>query len=199
MGADGSERISVHADTAPEAAMLSLVELVEKKHPALVVIDPLIRLVRVRDEKAYAEVYSALAPLIDSARATGTHILLTHHSGKALKSDAIDSPLGSTAIGGAVSTLIVLKRTESYRSIQTVQRIGPDFPETVLVFDEETRQVSIGGTKAEADRGEVEEEIVEYLENLEPGKRKRNRRLSIMLKARTQSSARRSARWSITR
>jgi RecA-family ATPase len=87
------------------------------------VIDPLFRLARIRDEKAYAETYYALGPLIDVAREAGTHVMLTHHAGKSAKADAIDSPLGSTAIGGAVSTLIHLKRTETMRTIQTVQRI----------------------------------------------------------------------------
>jgi hypothetical protein len=64
---------------------------------------------RIRDEKAYAETYAALGPLIDIAREVGTHVLLTHHAGKSAKSDAIDAPLGSTAIGGAVCTLILLK------------------------------------------------------------------------------------------
>jgi hypothetical protein len=163
MGADGTEPITIHADPAPEAAILSLVDLVMKVRPALVVIDPLFRMVHVRDEKAYAEVYSALGPLIDTSRASHTHILLTHHSGKGLKSDAIDSPLGSTALGGAVSAVILLKRTESHRSIQTVQRIGTDMPETLLSFDLETRRLSVGGARAEADRHEVENEIVEYL------------------------------------
>jgi len=128
-----------------------------------VVIDPLFRLAHIRDEKAYAEVYAALGPLIDTARETGTHILVTHHSGKAQKADAIDSPLGSTALGGAVSTLIVLKRSDSYRSVQSVQRIGADMPETVLSFDSATHRLSISGTRAEADRQAVEREIVEYL------------------------------------
>jgi hypothetical protein len=133
MGADGTEPIRIHADAAPEAAILSLIELVREESPALVVIDPLFRMVRVRDEKAYAEVYAALGPLIDTSRTTGTQILLTHHAGKAIKGDAIDSPLGSTALSGAVSTLIVLKRTESYRTIETVQRTGEAMPETVLL------------------------------------------------------------------
>ncbi len=149
-----------------------LVDLVRKQRPALVVIDPLFRLAHIRDEKAYAEVYAALGPLIDLARETDTHILLTHHSGKSLKGDAIDSPLGSTALGGAVSTVIVMKRTESYRSLQTVQRIGVDLPETILSFDPETRLLSVGGTRVEVDCLEAEREIAEYLkaggEKLEP-------------------------------
>ena len=172
MGADGTEPILIHADTTPETAIPLLVALLREQQPVLLVIDPLIRMVRVRDEKAYAEMYTALGPLIDVAREVGTLIVLVHHSGKSVKSDAIDSPLGSTAIGGAVSTLIVLRRTESYRSIQTVQRTGIDMPETVLIFDPKTRLLSIGGTKAEADRREIEKEIVEYLENLKAGEQK---------------------------
>jgi hypothetical protein len=163
MGADGTEAIDIHADTAPAGAIFALVDLVRNQRPALVVIDPLFRLAHIRDEKAYAEVYAALGPLIDAARETGTHILVTHHSGKAQKGDAIDAPLGSTALGGAVSTLIVLKRSDSYRSIQTVQRTGEDMPETVLSFNSATHQLSIGGTRAEADRHAIECEIVEYL------------------------------------
>lgn len=163
MGADGTEAIDIHADTAPAGAISALVSLVRNQRPALVVIDPLFRLAQIRDEKAYAEVYAALGPLIDTARETGTHILVTHHSGKAQKADAIDSPLGSTALGGAVSTLIVLKRSDSYRSVQSVQRIGADMPETILSFDSETHRLSIGGTRAEADRRAVECEIIEYL------------------------------------
>jgi hypothetical protein len=163
MGAGSADRIEVHAEAAPALAILALIDLVRKQRPALVVIDPLFRLAHIRDEKAYAEVYGALGPLIDLARETDTHILLTHHSGKSPKADPIDSPLGSTAIGGASATTIVLTRRESYRTIQTVTRIGPTIPETVLSFDAETRLLSMGGTRAEADCKEMESEIIEHL------------------------------------
>jgi hypothetical protein len=164
MGADGTEPIDVHADTAPASATLSLVDLVRKRRPALVVIDPLFRLAPIRDEKAYAEVYAALGPLIDLSRETGTHILLTHHAGKSPKADPIDSPLGSTAIGGAAATTIVLNRRGAYRTVQTVTRIGQVLPETILSFDPETRLLSVGGTRAESDCQGIEKEIVEFLE-----------------------------------
>ncbi len=164
MGTVASDPISVHAAAAPVEAILALITLVREQRPALVAIDPLFRLARVRDEKAYAEVYAAMGPLIDLARETGTHILLTHHAGKSLKSDAIDSPLGSTALGGSVATLLVLKRVSDYRTLQTVQRIGTDMPETVLTFDEATHLLSVGGSKAEADCNALEKEIAEYLE-----------------------------------
>jgi hypothetical protein len=123
MGAEGKEPIYIHAAAAPAEGIAGLCDLVRARRPVLVVIDPLFRLARIRDEKAYAETYYALGPLIDVVREAGTHVMLTHHAGKSAKADAIDSPLGSTAIGGAVSTLIHLKRTETMRTIQTVQRI----------------------------------------------------------------------------
>lgn len=163
MGAEGSEPILIHAAAAPVEGIRALCELVNGRRPRLVVIDPLFRLARVRDEKVYAETYAALGPLIDAARESGTHVLLSHHSGKGAKADPVDSPLGSTAIGGAVSTLIVLKRTETYRVIQTVQRVGQDMPETVLQFDSETKRLSVGGTREEAETQTKSEEILVFL------------------------------------
>jgi hypothetical protein len=143
--------------------MLAALDLVRKHKPVLIVIDPLFRLARIRDEKAYGETYAALGPLIDVARETGTHVLLVHHSGKSAKADAIDAPLGSTALSGAVSTLIIMRRTESYRLIQTVQRLGQDMAETVLNFDSSTHQLSLGGAKVDADRTDCEQAILEFL------------------------------------
>ena len=164
MGATGDEPIHIHAADAPEAAMLELIRLLRELRPRLVVIDPLFRLARIRDEKAYAETYQALGPLIDIARETGTHILLTHHAGKTAKADAIDAPLGSTALGGIVSTLLVMKRTEGYRTLQSVQRTGAELPETVLSFDTVTRTLSLGASRAEFEQKDAETGILEYLE-----------------------------------
>ncbi len=163
MGADGSEAIYIHAAAAPAEGIAGLCDLVRERRPVLVVIDPLFRLARIRDEKAYAETYAALGPLIDVAREAGTHVMLTHHAGKSEKADPIDAPLGSTAIGGAVCTLIHLKRNESMRTIQSVQRIGLDIPETVLQFDTESRCLSLGEEKAEADIQTASESILVLL------------------------------------
>lgn len=164
LGADGTEPIHVHAAPTPAEGMLALVELVRERKPRLVVIDPLFRLARVKDESAYAETYAALGPLIDVARETGTHLMLLHHSGKGLKADPIDAPLGSTALAGAVCTLVVLKRTESYRTIQTVQRVGEDMAETVLEFDGDTKRLSLGAAKTEVDIRLIEAGILDYLQ-----------------------------------
>jgi AAA domain/Domain of unknown function (DUF3854) len=165
MGADGSESIYVHAASAPAEGIAALCDLVRERKPVLVVIDPLFRLARIRDEKAYAETYAALGPLIDVAREIGTHVMFAHHAGKVMKTDSVDSPLGSTAIGGAVSTLVVLKRTTDHRTIETVQRVGADIPETMLDFNSETRRLALGGRRLDVDRQACEMEILEFLKS----------------------------------
>jgi hypothetical protein len=165
LGATADDEILVHADSVPADGMFAALDLVWQCKPVLLVVDPLFRLTRIRDEKAYAETYAALGPLIDVARETGTHVQLVHHSGKSAKADAIDSPLGSTALSGAVSTLIALRRTESYRLVQTVQRLGQDLQETVLNFDAATHQLSLGGAKIDADRVDCERSMVEFLQD----------------------------------
>jgi hypothetical protein len=49
------------------------------------------------------------------------------------------------------------------RTIQSVQRIGQDIPETVLQFDLESRSVSLGEEKAEADIQAASESIFVFL------------------------------------
>lgn len=188
MGADGSESIQIHAAAAPAEGIRALCELVKERRPCLVVIDPLFRLARIRDEKAYAETYAELGPLIDAARETGTHVMLLHHSGKGQKADPIDSPLGSTAIGGAASPLIVMGRTENYRTLRTVQRIGQDMPETILQFDPETKRLSVGGTREEIEIQAKRDEILEFLR--EAGETKTEQEIRDNVKGETKMLAR---------
>ena len=159
MGADGSEDIQI----ADSATVLDVVSILQDKRPVLVVVDPLFLLVRIQDANAYAETYQALGPLIDVARQTGTHILCLHHSSKLAKAEAIDTPIGSTALGGAVSTLLAMRRTESYRTICSVQRIGKDLPETVLQFDAATKRLSLGGSREGVEVANVGAAIMEAL------------------------------------
>ncbi len=167
MGADGTEPINVYVAAAPPDGIAALCDLVRKRRPRLVIGDPLFRLVKIREENSYAEIYATLGPLIDVTRETGTHVALTHHSGKNVRSDAIDSPLGSTALGGIVNTLIVLKRTESVRTIQTVQRVCRDLDETLLEFDPESRTLSLGTEKSDVDAQKVATNIGAYLQSIE--------------------------------
>ena len=161
------EEIQIHCAAAPKDALPELCKIVGKLRPALVVIDPLFKFVRVADEKAYAETCQALEPLLTLARETGAHVMLVHHSGKAERADATDAILGSTAIFGGVHAALMLKRTDRYRTLQSCQRYGADWPETVLEFDTDTRCLSLGAEKSEAEAGRIGQQIHDYLSRSE--------------------------------
>lgn len=165
MGATGDDPIKItnRADVAALTATL------RKDRHALLIVDPLFRLIPVRDEKAYAEVYAHMGPLIDVARETGTHITCLHHSPKKAREDAIDAPLGSTALGGAVSTLFVLSRNpeSGIRSIRSTQRVGSDLPEMVLRFDIDTQRVELVGTRQQFEVNNLKPMICNALGELE--------------------------------
>jgi putative DNA primase/helicase len=163
LGADGTEPIHIHCAAAPQNALPELLEAVKRKKPVLVIIDPVLRMARVRDANDYAQVSNALEPLMSLAREFRTHVLLVYHLGKGERPEATDAILGSTAFFAAVDTPLILKRTEHYRTLQSRQRYGDDLPETVLNFDPERRSVFLGPEKAEAEAQRVSEAILEYL------------------------------------
>ena len=91
------------------------------------------------------------------ARETGAHVLCVHHAGKSEREGG-DSILGSTAIFAAVDTALMMKRTERYRTVSSVQRYGEDLPETVLRFDSATRMVSLGESKEQEEEKRIAKE-----------------------------------------
>jgi hypothetical protein len=149
MGATPNDDIEI-SEAASVGEMVTLLKN-KKPAPVLLVVDPLFRLVRVSDDRSYAENYGAMGPLIDVARETGTHIHCSHHSSKLAKASAVDAPIGSTALGGAPSTLLVMRRTGAFRTLESVQRTGDDLPETVLKFDPVTLQLSLGELRETAE------------------------------------------------
>lgn len=163
LGATGDEPIHIHCAAAPKDAMPELCKIVTALKPVLVIIDPLFKFLRVADEKVYAETCQAIEPLLTLARQTGAHVLLVHHNGKAERADATDAILGSTAIFGGVDAALILKRTDRYRTLQSSQRYGTDWSETVLEFEAATRSLSLGAEKSEAEAGRIGQQVLDYL------------------------------------
>jgi hypothetical protein len=163
LGATGEEPIYVHVASAPKDAVPELCALVKTMKPVLLVIDPLFKLVRVKDEKGYAEVCASIEPLLVLARESGTCVLATHHNTQADPVDAMDAILGSTAIFGGVDSAIILKKSDRYRTIQSCQRYGTDWPELVLNFDTVERSLSLGAEKSQAETERVGDAIAAYL------------------------------------
>jgi hypothetical protein len=161
MGAT-DEPIYVHTGSAPEEALEALRAAIAEHKPVLAIIDPVLKLVRLRDANDYAEVSRAFEPLIDLARSSGCHLMCVHHLGKGERTGG-DAVLGSTALFGAVDTLLLMKRREATRTLETIQRYGDDMPETVISMDPETGLIAGGETVAEAQMREVGKQVEEAI------------------------------------
>src|SRR5262249_26161745 len=108
----------------------------------------------------YAAVTNALEPLHALARSSGAHVLAVHHLGKGDRQGG-DAVLGSTALFAAVDTLLIMKRNDKYRTLSSIQRYGTDLEEITLDYD--TRTLSPGVARTEADQAEAAKAILEYL------------------------------------
>jgi hypothetical protein len=166
MGATGDEPILTLAARLPASAFQQVRIVAERQHPVLIIVDPLFYLTHIRDGNDYAEVSRALAPFLALARETGAHILCVHHAGK-IDREGGDSIIGSTALFAAVDTAILLKRTERYRTIRSIQRYGVDLPETVMSFDPQTRTLSLGATREQEEEDRLADTILEFLDSKE--------------------------------
>ena len=158
MGASG-DNLYIHTGRAPDDALAALAVAIAEYRPVLAVIDPLSRFVRLNDANAYAEVARAMEPIIDLARTSGSHIVCVHHAGKGERTGG-DALLGSTALFGAVDTLLMMKRRDQVRTIETIQRYGEDLEETVVYLDTETGIVTPGSDLATMLMGQAQAAVL---------------------------------------
>jgi hypothetical protein len=163
MGATGDEPIYVFIDQPPQDMLVRLSKLAIEEHPRLVIVDPLQRLIQAKDTADYAEMTTRLTPLLTMAARSQATLLLVHHAGKGRRED-IDAVLGSTAIAGSADNLFLLKRGRHYRTISSIQRIGPDLDETVIELDAESGRVHLGGTRFMAEVAVASTEILRMLQ-----------------------------------
>src|SRR4029450_6335928 len=132
------------------------------------IIDPLFRFVRVEDGNDYATMTAALEPLLVLARETGACVLLVPHLGKGDRHAGGDGILGSTAIFGAVDSALLMKRTEKYRTLSSIQRYGDDLEEITIMLDPVTRTISAGLPRAEAEQADAAGLTLTYLAGKQP-------------------------------
>ncbi len=143
MQADSGD-IFIHTGATPENAIAGLAVAIAEFEPVLVIIDPLSRVLRVRDFNDYGGMARGLEPLIDLARKMNCHILALHHDSKMDRSGG-DALLGSTALFGSVDCHIQMRKRDNGRTVSTTQRYGEDIPETVIELDKETGIVTAQG------------------------------------------------------
>jgi len=163
MGATAAEPIRFVFDANPTTLLADLTaRLAAGDRIDLLIVDTAQRLLNVRDANDYSLVTAALVPILELARTHGICVVLLHHAGKADRA-GLESVLGSTAWAASVDNVLILNRTERYRLISSVQRIGPDLDETVVRMDEATGDVHLGGSRYLADRQLVVEAMIDAI------------------------------------
>jgi hypothetical protein len=166
------ELVHIHVGAAPtnsKEGMAALRNAITLYQPVLVIADPVLKLVRVRDSSDYAELTRELEPVIELARTTGCHIAVTHHLGKMAREGG-DDVLGSTAIFGAVDTLVLMRRRkDNQRVLQSIQRYGTDLAETLVPMDAETGHIALGAELSHIKLVEAQTKVLALFERLPDG------------------------------
>jgi AAA domain len=167
MGVNGDEEIFIHTGPAPGGDPLNDLRAAIETHKAiLAVVDPLFKLIRLKDGNDYVEVTRALEPLMNIARQTGCHILLIHHFGKGDREGG-DQILGSTALFAAVDTALFMRKREQYRTLTSIQRYGTDLEDLALAFDKETGLITTSGSVEELETLRAIEAISKFMRTRE--------------------------------
>jgi hypothetical protein len=160
LGATGHEQVRFLFGGTKDL-LPKLTRLAERERPQLIIVDTLQRLLMAKDLNDYAEVTTRFDPVLAIARTTGAALLLVHHASKTDRG-GIDAVLGSTALTGSVDNVFILARTDKYRVLSSIQRIGEDLDETVIALDEDGR-VHGGQSRHAADVGFIERALVGVL------------------------------------
>ncbi len=163
MGARDDDALRVFVGQAPKDVVQAVRSLADHERPALIIVDTMQRFLKARSTDDYAEVTTLLDAVIGIAQQSGATVLLLHHTGKVSRA-GLDAVLGSTAITGSADTIILLANNERCRTIATVQRTGDDLEETVILLDELTGCVRLGGTRQDADAAAVGQAILAALQ-----------------------------------
>lgn len=130
--------------------------------PRLVIIDPLNRFVDV-DVNDYTEVTRQMNPLVDVARSYDCHLMLAHHSNKGI-GDQQSRILGSTALAGAMDTMLFLERSSNVSRLSSSGRYPGFAP---VKFKMERGLVSdLQADNAEA--GPADDRIVDFVRSAGP-------------------------------
>lgn len=155
--------VRVHAGRAFDMAALE--SAVDNHKPDLVILDHFKLAASIENLSDYAEVSRKVGPFLDLARNTGIHLTLVHHN-KKVGGEQGTEILGSTALAGLVDVALMVKANQKgQRVIYSINRHGEPLPETLLAFDAETTEITIGDTVKAAASKEVDAEVMDYLEN----------------------------------
>jgi hypothetical protein len=149
LGATSTTRIKVLTGAVPKkhAAEALRQTMQVEQGVRLIILDPIFRFLPVKDNNDYVTVNNALEEIMEIARHTGAHILAVHHMKKKETDDLFDGVLGTTAIAGGSDTMLALSSdNKGQRTICSRQRYGAELPRTLLQWNADNRELSLGQT-----------------------------------------------------
>lgn len=88
------------------------------------------------DLQNYRIIDTAMKPFAKLAQTTGAHVMIVHHAKKGKARTAVDAAIGSTAITGAVDTVLGYTVENGKRILRTEQRYGYNIEEMEIIVDE---------------------------------------------------------------
>lgn len=112
----------------------------------LVIVDPASKLLRLLDSFDPTEVGIGIEKLEALAKKYNLHLMFTVHAKKKATDDIGDAAMGSTSFRGGTDTNIFLRKIDGQRIFSAEQRWCIGIEPTLLVYDEATQAVSLGGT-----------------------------------------------------
>lgn len=116
----------------------------------LVIVDPIHKLLRLPDSDKYDDVVIAIEKLEWLAKTYNLHVMFLTHGKKFRTADRGDASIGSTGFRGGTDTNIFLEKEDQQRIIATEQRWGVDLEPTLITWDGDRREMSLGKTLEEA-------------------------------------------------
>lgn len=132
--------------------------------PALVIVDVLNKLIRMRDLNDYAQVTERWEPFQRLFTTHGCAALYLHHARKSDSDDPIDLASGSVAITGNVESILALAKKDGRRFIVTEQRNAKQAITTARELEIDANGwPSLGLTRAERVRRDIADAVVHYL------------------------------------
>lgn len=138
--------IGLITGTTPKDFSKKLTALVERHQPVLIVVDTLIRLLKLQDSNAYSETSAGLEPLLHLAHERNISVLLLHHTKKSDQGEL----LGSTGIAASADVILALGKKDGTRTLAAEGR-GVAFEPVTLNFRPESLYYSMGVPVDEAE------------------------------------------------
>jgi AAA domain len=147
---DQRGKVKVIEERMPEDQVFGLqcLSLTIKSLPnlRLIVVDPLSKLLRLKDSGSTDEVTPAMAQLEQFAKEHNLHVMALMHERKRKSEDRHQNSLGSVAFRGSADTNISITKQGKQRIISTEQRWGRELEPTLIEWNQENLTSELGKT-----------------------------------------------------